>query len=193
MSGRSVRRLAGPILEITVPIALLVLWGVWSASHATPSTSRRSPTSSSTFEETWVFERVGSDVVPSLVRLALGYVIAVVVAVAVGIPLGLSPLAAPRDGADRGVPARDPAAGAASVRDRRARRRQRGQGLPDRLRLRLAGAAEHDRRRHGDRPDARDTARVYGIRGRRPAAATSSCPPRARRSSPACAPAWRSR
>ena len=43
--------------------------------------------------DTWVFERVGSDVVPSLLRLSAGYAIAVVVAIAVGIPLGLNPTA----------------------------------------------------------------------------------------------------
>jgi ABC-type nitrate/sulfonate/bicarbonate transport system permease component len=86
-----VRRHLGLLLEITVPIALLVLWGVWSASSETfyfpPLTDILS-----TFKDTWVFERVGSDVVPSLERLFLGYFISVVVAVAVGIPLGLSPL-----------------------------------------------------------------------------------------------------
>jgi len=86
-----VRRLLAPALEIAVPIALLVLWGVWSAAGDTfyfpPLTDILQ-----TFRETWLFERVGSDVVPSLQRLFLGYVIAVVVAVAIGLPLGLSPL-----------------------------------------------------------------------------------------------------
>jgi ABC-type nitrate/sulfonate/bicarbonate transport system permease component len=84
-----VRRFAAPALEITVPIALLALWAVWSASSDTfyfpPLTDILQ-----TFNDTWVFERVGSDVLPSLQRLFLGYAIAVVVAVAVGIPLGLS-------------------------------------------------------------------------------------------------------
>ncbi len=83
------RRLAAPALEIAVPIALLVLWAVWSASTDTfyfpPLTEILS-----TFADTWVFERVASDVLPSLGRLAVGYAIAVVVAVAVGVPLGLS-------------------------------------------------------------------------------------------------------
>ena len=85
------RRHLALALEITVPIALLVLWGVWSASGDTfyfpPLTDILS-----TFKDTWVFERVGSDVVPSLERLFLGYFIAVLAAVAIGIPLGLSPL-----------------------------------------------------------------------------------------------------
>jgi ABC-type nitrate/sulfonate/bicarbonate transport system permease component len=78
-------------LEIAVPIALLVLWGLWSSGSDTyyfpPLTDILQ-----TFADTWLFERVGSDVVPSLVRLALGYVIACVVAVGVGVALGLSPV-----------------------------------------------------------------------------------------------------
>jgi ABC-type nitrate/sulfonate/bicarbonate transport system permease component len=77
-------------LELAVPVALLVLWGVWSSGSDTyyfpPLTDILS-----TFADTWLFERVGSDVVPSLVRLGLGYAIACVVAVAAGLALGLSP------------------------------------------------------------------------------------------------------
>jgi ABC-type nitrate/sulfonate/bicarbonate transport system permease component len=76
-------------LEIAAPVALLVLWGVWSSGSDTyyfpPLTDILSK-----FADTWLFERVGSDVVPSLVRLALGYGIACIVAVAAGLALGLS-------------------------------------------------------------------------------------------------------
>jgi ABC-type nitrate/sulfonate/bicarbonate transport system permease component len=76
-------------LEITVPIVLLVIWGVWSSGSDTyyfpPLTDIFK-----TFADTWLFERVGSDVVPSLARLALGYGIACAVAVAAGLALGLS-------------------------------------------------------------------------------------------------------
>ena len=44
-----------------------------------------------TFKDTWLFERVGSDVVPSLVRMGAGFAIAVVVGVALG--HGARPLA----------------------------------------------------------------------------------------------------
>lgn len=77
------------MLEVLVPIALLGLWAVWSAGSDTfyypPLTDILE-----TFNETWLFERVGSDVVPSLLRLGAGYALAVAVAVLVGIPLGLS-------------------------------------------------------------------------------------------------------
>jgi ABC-type nitrate/sulfonate/bicarbonate transport system permease component len=83
-----VKRLA-PALEFVVPLALLALWALWSASSDTfyypPLTEILE-----TFNETWVFERVGGDVVPSLLRLGAGYVIAVVAAVALGVPLGLN-------------------------------------------------------------------------------------------------------
>jgi ABC-type nitrate/sulfonate/bicarbonate transport system permease component len=76
-------------LEITVPILLLAIWGVWSSGSDTyyfpPLTDIFK-----TFADTWLFERVASDVVPSLVRLALGYGIACAVAVAAGLALGLS-------------------------------------------------------------------------------------------------------
>jgi ABC-type nitrate/sulfonate/bicarbonate transport system permease component len=76
-------------LEVTVPVLVLVIWGLASANSDTyyfpPLTDILS-----TFADTWLFERVGSDVVPSLVRMGLGYAIAVVVAVALGMLFGLS-------------------------------------------------------------------------------------------------------
>ena len=87
--SRSRRRLAAG-LEIAVPIALLIVWALWSSGSQTyyfpPLTDILR-----TFADTWLFERVGSDVVPSLVRLGLGYLIACAVAVGVGLALGLSP------------------------------------------------------------------------------------------------------
>jgi ABC-type nitrate/sulfonate/bicarbonate transport system permease component len=83
------RRVLPIALEITVPVALLVLWGLWSSSADTfyfpPLTDILT-----TFRETWVFERVGSDVLPSLGRLGAGYALAIVAGVAIGVPLGLS-------------------------------------------------------------------------------------------------------
>ena len=79
----------GAVLEVLVPLALVGLWAAWSAGSETfyfpPLTEILE-----TFGATWVFERVGSDVVPSLLRLAAGYALAVAVAVLAGIPLGLN-------------------------------------------------------------------------------------------------------
>jgi ABC-type nitrate/sulfonate/bicarbonate transport system permease component len=89
MSART-KRIVGLVLELSVPILVLVAWGVWSAGSTTyyypPLTDILE-----TFRDTWVFERVGSDVVPSLVRMGLGYAIAVIAGVGVGLLLGLSP------------------------------------------------------------------------------------------------------
>ena len=88
MSARA-RRILGIALEVGVPVAVLAGWALWSAQaesfYFPPLTDILV-----SFEETWVFERVGSDVLPSRGRLAAGYSIAVVVAIAVGLVLGLS-------------------------------------------------------------------------------------------------------
>jgi ABC-type nitrate/sulfonate/bicarbonate transport system permease component len=79
-------------LEVLTPVLVLVAWGVWSANahsfYFPPLT-----TILQTFKDTWLFANVGSDVVPSLLRMFAGYLIAVVVAVSLGVPLGLSQVA----------------------------------------------------------------------------------------------------
>ena len=83
------RRALPLFLEVAAPLALLALWALLSSSSDTyyfpPLTDILQA-----FADTWLFERVGSDVVPSLVRLALGYGLACVVAVVCGLALGLS-------------------------------------------------------------------------------------------------------
>lgn len=89
MSAARRRNLIGTGLEIAVPIAVIAVLWVWSSrsdSFFFPALSEILET----FSETWLFERWGSDVVPSLIRLGAGFGIAVVVAVVVGIPLGMS-------------------------------------------------------------------------------------------------------
>jgi ABC-type nitrate/sulfonate/bicarbonate transport system permease component len=77
-------------LEVTVPILVLVVWGLMSAGSKTfyfpPLTDILS-----TFRKTWLFHRVGSDAVPSLLRMGAGFGIAVVGGVTLGLLLGLSP------------------------------------------------------------------------------------------------------
>jgi ABC-type nitrate/sulfonate/bicarbonate transport system permease component len=91
MTARRRRWLAAG-LEVTVPILLLVAWGLWSAGsnnyYYPPLTDILS-----TFADTWLFERVGSDVVPSLMRMGFGYGIAVLVGIGLGLLLGQSPRA----------------------------------------------------------------------------------------------------
>jgi ABC-type nitrate/sulfonate/bicarbonate transport system permease component len=83
------RRLLGAGLEIVVPVVVLVVWGLLSSGSETfyfpPLT-----TILSTFSDTWLFERIGSDVVPSLLRMGVGYGLATVIAVSAGVALGMS-------------------------------------------------------------------------------------------------------
>ena len=45
------------------------------------------------FNDTWIFERFGTDVVPSLKRFLEGFAIAVILGVSIGVLLGMTPLA----------------------------------------------------------------------------------------------------
>jgi ABC-type nitrate/sulfonate/bicarbonate transport system permease component len=78
-------------VEIVVPLLVLAILWFWSAGsdvfYFPPLKDVLT-----TFKDTWLFDRVGSDVVPSLVRLFIGYFIAVAVGVGGGIALGLSPV-----------------------------------------------------------------------------------------------------
>jgi ABC-type nitrate/sulfonate/bicarbonate transport system permease component len=76
-------------LEVFVPILVLLVIGVWTAasdSYYFPALTEVF----STFRETWLFDRVGSDVVPSLIRMGLGFAIAVIGGVVIGMALGRS-------------------------------------------------------------------------------------------------------
>jgi ABC-type nitrate/sulfonate/bicarbonate transport system permease component len=88
MSART-RRLVELALEIAVPIALVAL--IW-AYTASSETFYFPPLGDvfDRFADTWLFERVGSDVWPSLRRIALGYTIAVAIAITAGTALGSS-------------------------------------------------------------------------------------------------------
>ena len=78
-------------IEILVPLLVLAVLWFWSAGsdvfYFPPLKDVLS-----TFKDTWLFDRVGSDVVPSLVRLFFGYFLAVAVGVGAGVALGLSPV-----------------------------------------------------------------------------------------------------
>lgn len=75
--------------EITVPIVMLLAWQAWASSagnqYFPPPTSILRE-----FLDLWVFEQFRSDVVPSLMRILVGFGIGAVVGVVLGIPLGLS-------------------------------------------------------------------------------------------------------
>jgi ABC-type nitrate/sulfonate/bicarbonate transport system permease component len=76
-------------LEIAVPLALLVAWQAWTVHAADPHFPRLT-TILTEFRELWLFNQFGEHVVPSLIRVAAGFGIAVLLGVAIGVPLGLS-------------------------------------------------------------------------------------------------------
>ena len=78
-------------VEIAVPVAVFAALWVWTAGEPAYYFPPLSDVLQ-TFSETWLFERVGSDVVPSMQRLFLGYFIAVAVGVGGGVVLGMSPV-----------------------------------------------------------------------------------------------------
>jgi len=73
--------------EILTPLAVLAAIWVYTASSETFYYPPLSDILAS-FADTWLFERVESDVAPSLTRLFAGYFIAVVLGVALGVMLG---------------------------------------------------------------------------------------------------------
>ena len=75
--------------EIAVPVAILAAWQLWAAS-ANDAHFPRVTTILETFQDLWLFSQFDDHVVPSLLRIGAGFVIAVVVGVAIGIPIGLS-------------------------------------------------------------------------------------------------------
>ena len=75
--------------EIVVPIAILLAWQLWTVHADNPNFPRLS-TILVEFRDMWLFSDFGTDVVPSLKRIALGFGIATVLGVGLGIPLGMS-------------------------------------------------------------------------------------------------------
>ena len=85
----SASRAGNFLVQFLLPAAVLLGYGVWSSQADNfyfPSLQEIG----STFADTWLFERVPVDLLPSLSRLAAGYSLAVVVGVVAGLALGLS-------------------------------------------------------------------------------------------------------
>jgi ABC-type nitrate/sulfonate/bicarbonate transport system permease component len=75
--------------EVAVPVALLAGWQLWTV-HAHSQFFPRLSTILVEFRDLWLFSQFGTDVVPSLERIGLGFGIAAVAGVALGVPIGLS-------------------------------------------------------------------------------------------------------
>ncbi|MFD0692398.1 ABC transporter permease [Actinomadura fibrosa] len=86
---RMVRVLRTLLWEFSLPLVLIVVWWGVSARSGSlyyPPLSRIL----TRFRELWLFDRFGSDFVPSLVNLAVGYLSAVVVGIGLGVAMGLT-------------------------------------------------------------------------------------------------------
>ena len=78
-------------MSLALPVVVVLAWWFGSLANTSPFyPSLKSILSA--FSDLWLFARVSSDVVPSLVRMFAGYGIAVVVGVGLGIVLGRVPL-----------------------------------------------------------------------------------------------------
>lgn len=74
-------------VSLVVPIVLVVWWWRWSADATNPYY----PSAADIFEnfrENWVFERLGSDIMPSLRRMGYGFGLAIIFGVTMGAVLG---------------------------------------------------------------------------------------------------------
>lgn len=89
MTSRLLRRAAA---IWTVPLVLLGLWWFISAGSQSPFFPPLQ-TIAEAFVRNWLFDRLPSDVLPSLWRLLAGYGIALAAAMAIGLALGMWPLA----------------------------------------------------------------------------------------------------
>ena len=78
-------------VEVAVPVVVFALLWFWTAGSDVYYFPALKDVLT-TFKDTWVFSRFGSDVVPSLVRLFIGYFVAVAVGIGGGIALGMSPV-----------------------------------------------------------------------------------------------------
>ncbi|GAA3513203.1 ABC transporter permease [Georgenia daeguensis] len=78
------------IVAVALPVLLIAAWWLWSAD----SESFFAPPLAdivAAFPSTWLEGRLTSDVLPSVIRLLIGYAIALVVGIGLGMAIGLSP------------------------------------------------------------------------------------------------------
>jgi ABC-type nitrate/sulfonate/bicarbonate transport system permease component len=78
------------LLTFGLPVVLIAIW--WTVTAG--STSFYWPplaTILETFSPTWLEGRLGTDVLPSLLRLAIGYGLALVIGIGIGVAVGSSP------------------------------------------------------------------------------------------------------
>jgi ABC-type nitrate/sulfonate/bicarbonate transport system permease component len=82
------RRLTVILLEFWLPATLVVGWWFWSADSTSPFYPPLERIIE-VFRETWLFDRFGADLVPSLSRFIQGFALACACGVSIGLALGL--------------------------------------------------------------------------------------------------------
>jgi ABC-type nitrate/sulfonate/bicarbonate transport system permease component len=83
------RRAGSVLVQLVVPATLLAAFGLWSV-QAQSFFFPPLPDMVRSFTDLWLFDRVPTDVLPSLGRMLGGYCLAVILGVAAGTALGLS-------------------------------------------------------------------------------------------------------
>jgi ABC-type nitrate/sulfonate/bicarbonate transport system permease component len=87
--GRTHNRWLQLSVEVLTTLAVLgLIWLLTARSHSPYVVSL--PTILKTFRQVWIFQRFTSDVLPSLERLALGFLAAVLVGVPLGLLIGMA-------------------------------------------------------------------------------------------------------
>lgn len=82
-------RLTNFSVSSIVPVTVLVAWWIVSEESTSPFFPPLREILA-TFADVWIFDRIGTDLVPSLVNFGLGFAIAVVGGVVLGVVIGLS-------------------------------------------------------------------------------------------------------
>lgn len=91
MSGSALNRRVGRlVLAWALPIVVLAVWWVASAGSTSPFFPPLSAITSS-FRKNWLGHTFAAEALPSLYRMFLGYLLALVVGIVLGVALGLSP------------------------------------------------------------------------------------------------------
>jgi ABC-type nitrate/sulfonate/bicarbonate transport system permease component len=79
------------LAAVLLPAVLIALWWLLTA-HSTSYFWPPLSTILKAFPDTWFGERITTDILPSVTRLAIGYLLAVVLGVAAGVAIGWSPV-----------------------------------------------------------------------------------------------------
>lgn len=87
---QALKAIARPVVRLVGLLVIIAAWWSWSAGSSSPYFPPLSIVLDA-FADNWLFERVVSDVLPSLRHMAIGFTLAALIGVGAGVVLGLSP------------------------------------------------------------------------------------------------------